>query len=206
MSQKVFLFFESFSVSFSDLDKAIEMYAQIQSDETKVVLESSLNADVIMNYYISTSWLYVIDKTSMGLMTPDQLVHMMTLFLGDPSFIVTLDFSDPSSIFLTVTKVYEDDDNLDEIYDLAENIVLNNFGFTLIDSDLNYLFVVDGNILISTFSAGSPTNIPTVSHSIGGSDFVDWASGNLPSAFGVNKDDVIITSHVMFSYFYCFLI
>jgi hypothetical protein len=149
-------------MSFLDLDTAIEMYGQIQSDEIKATLESSLNDDVIMNYYISTSSLYVIDKTSMGSMTPEQLIDVMTLFLYDPSFIVTLDTSDPSSILLTLTKKHEGDDNLGEIYDLFANILSNNFGFTVIESDANYSFVVDGNIATASSAASS-----AVSESLG---------------------------------------
>jgi hypothetical protein len=135
-------------VSFSDLDNAIEMYGQIQSDETKDALESSLDGDVIMNYYISTHWIFVIDKDSMGSITSEQLLDAIQLFSYDPNFTVTLDISDPSSILLTLTKKYEDSDNLDETHDSFANIFSNNFGLTLIESDANYSFVVDGNIVI----------------------------------------------------------
>jgi hypothetical protein len=145
---KIFFFFESFALSFSDLNNAIEMYANIQSDETKDALESSLDGDVIMNYSISTHWIFVIDKDSMGSITPEQLIDAIQLFLYDPNFVVTLDISDPSSILFTLTKKYEDYDDLDEIYDLFANILSNNFGFTLIESDENYSFIVDGNIAI----------------------------------------------------------
>ena len=122
------------------------MYGQIQSDETKDALESSLDGDVIMNYYISTHWMFVIDKDSMGSITSEQLLDAIQLFSYDPNFTVTLDISDPSSILFTLTKKYEDYDDLDEIYDLFANILSNNFGFTLIESDENYSFIVDGNI------------------------------------------------------------
>ena len=135
-------------MSFLDLDNAIEMYGQIQSDETKDALESSLDGDVIMNYSISTHWIFVIDKDSMGSITPEQLIDAIQLFLYDPNFVVTLDISDPSSILLTLTKKYEDSDNLDETHDSFANIFSNNFGLTLIESDANYSFVVDGNIAI----------------------------------------------------------
>ena len=175
-------FFESFSVSFSDLDTAMEMHGQIQSSETQTALESSLNDDVIMNYFISTQYSYMIDKNLMGFMTADQLIDDMTLLLDDPSFVVTLDFSNLLSILLKVAKKYEDGDNLDEIYDLAQNILLNDLGFTLIESDLNYTFVVAGSIEIATFSN-------SVSSSLSQSLGID---------FELEEDSVII----FFNFFY----
>jgi hypothetical protein len=143
--------FESFSVSFSDLDNAMEMYAQMDSDETKAGLESSVNDDVIMNYYISTQWSFIIDEDSMASMSPQQLIDQMTLRLDDPNFVVTLDMSDSSSPLLIVAKKYEDGDNLDDIHDLAANIISTDVGI-VVESDLNYGFVIDGNIEIATFA------------------------------------------------------
>ena len=130
----------------------MEMYAQIDSDETKDALESSLDDNVIMNYYISTQWSFIIDEDSMASMTPEQLIDQMTLGLDDPNFVVTLDMSDPLSPLLIVAKKYEDGDNLDNIHDLAANIISTDMGI-VVESDLNYGFVVDGNIEIATFSS-----------------------------------------------------
>ena len=148
-------------MSFSDLDNAMEMYAQMDSDETKSALENSLNDDVVMNYYISTQWSFIIDEDSMDSMTPEQLIDQMTLSLDDPNFVVTLDMSDPSSPLLIVAKKYEDGDNLDDIHDLAANIISTDVGI-VVESDLNYGFVVDGNIETSSSAASS-----TVSESLG---------------------------------------
>ena len=148
-------------MSFSDLDNAMEMYAQIDSDETKAALESSLDGNVIMNYYISTQWSFIIDEDSMDSITPDQLIDQMTLGLDDPNFVVTLDMSDPLSPLLIVAKKYEDGDNLDNIHDLAANIISTDVGI-VVESDLNYGFVVDGNIATVSSAASS-----AVSESLG---------------------------------------
>ena len=148
-------------MSFSDLDNAMEMYAQIDSDETKDALESSLDGDVVMNYYITTHWSFIIDEESMDSMTPEQLIDQMTLSLEDPSFVVTLDMSDPLSPLLIVSKKYEDGDNLDDIHDLAANIISTDVGI-VVESDLNYGFVVDGNIATASSAASS-----AVSESLG---------------------------------------
>ena len=150
-------------MSFSDLDNAMEMYAQIDSDETKAALKSSLDDNVIMNYYILTQWSFIIDEDSMDSITPDQLIDQMTLGLDDPNFVVTLDMSDPSSPLLIVAKKYEDGDNLDDIHDLAAKIISTDVGI-VVESDLNYGFVVDGNIEIATFT-GSVNSV--VSESLG---------------------------------------
>ena len=42
--------------------------------------------------------------------------------------------------------------NLDEIHDLVENIISTDIGI-VVESDLNYGFVIDGNIEIATFSS-----------------------------------------------------
>jgi hypothetical protein len=174
--------FESFSVSFSDLDNAMETYAQMDSDETKSALENSLNDDVIMNYYISTQWSFIIDEDSMASMTPEQLIDQMTLSLDDPNFVVTLDMSDPSSPLLIVAKKYEDGDNLDEIHDLVENIISTDIGI-VVESDLNYGFVVDGNIATVSSAASS-----AVSESLG----IDFEL----------QDDSVIFCVVFFSFFF----
>ena len=149
-------------MSFPDVNKAIEMFEQIQSNETKNALESALDADAMMNYYISTRWLFIIDKDSMSVITPKHFIDEMTLGLDDPSFSVTLDFSDPSSILLEVTKQYGEDVNPDESYALIATILLRDFGFhlPLIESDLSYDFVVDGNIeVIPTFSSSVSSSL-----------------------------------------------
>ena len=153
-------------MSFPDVNKAIEMFEQIQSNETKNALETSLDADAMMNYYISTRWLFIIDKDSMSFITPKHFIDEMTLGLDDPSFTVTLDFSDPSSILLEVTKQYGEDVNPGEIYALIATILLRDLGFPLIESDLSYDFVVDGNIeVIPTFSSSVSSSL---SQSLGG--------------------------------------
>ena len=168
-------------MSFSDLDNAMEMYAQMDSDETKAALESSLDDNVIMNYYISTQWSFIIDEDSMDSMTPEQLIDQMTLSLDDPNFVVTLDMSDPSSPLLIVAKKYEDGDNLDGIHDFAADIISTDVGIA-VKSDLNYGFVVDGNIATVSSAASS-----TVSESLG----ID---------FELQDDSVIFFSFVFYSF------
>jgi hypothetical protein len=114
-----------------------------------------------MNYYISTEWSFIIDEDSMASMTPEQLIDQMTLSLDDPNFVVTLDMSDPSSPLLIVAKKYEDGDNLDNIHDSTGNIISTDVGI-VIESDLNYGFVVDGNIATVSSAASS-----VVSESLG---------------------------------------
>jgi hypothetical protein len=136
---------------------------------------------VIIHYYISTQWSFIIDEDSMDSMTSEQLIDQMTLRLDDPNFVVSLDMSDPSSPLLIVAKKYEDGDNLDEIHDLVENIISTDIGI-VVKSDLNYGFVVDGNIEIVEPTSSAVSSL--VSESLG----ID---------FELEDDSVIF-------FFYCF--
>ena len=146
--------FESFSASFSDLDNAMEMYAQINSDETKDALEWSYDTE----FQVQLKFIFPTDSIS-GF----PFINVK-LAMDDPKYDSVLGI-EGSNYILTVTREYYEDINPDAIFESLRTYLSDDKGvieFIATDEEQDYNYIISGGILLIDFNpTTSPTAIPT---------------------------------------------
>ena len=132
----------------------MEMYAQINSDETKDALEWSYDTE----FQVQLKFIFPTDSIS-GF----PFINVK-LAMDDPKYDSVLGI-EGSNYILTVTREYYEDINPDAIFESLRTYLSDDKGvieFIATDEEQDYNYIISGGILLIDFNpTTSPTAIPT---------------------------------------------